>query len=176
MNAGGKTMKGQYFSFDAIVAAIMFILIFATIIAYWNSVRVSFDTQGGGDMMKTAVRISDQLMNPGYTSEDPLKQDENVVGFGMSWGDKRLDLGKIEDFQGVAGTGSVKGKFATNYEVYITMEIYSYGGDPKTLKFGNAPDDSTTTQIAHFTRDAPIIMDKKTGETAISRMDIYVYR
>lgn len=60
--------KGQYFSFDAIVASVIFILAITLLSGHWYSLRAQIDDRSDY-LYSEAFRISDTLLGPG----DPLR-------------------------------------------------------------------------------------------------------
>jgi hypothetical protein len=57
-------MKGQYFSFDAIVAAVIMVLAFTTLLTYWFGVQAVTASQTTS-LYPTALSVSDLLFTPG---------------------------------------------------------------------------------------------------------------
>ncbi len=54
-------MKGQYFSFDAVIAAVIFIMAFTTILAYWQAIK--YDLESKDDLLnKEALSISNSIL------------------------------------------------------------------------------------------------------------------
>ena len=58
-----QLMKGQYFSFDAIIASVVFVLTVLALMSYWNSVKAGMETYSD-ETTKEAIRISDLLLSP----------------------------------------------------------------------------------------------------------------
>ena len=63
-NRAQSTRKGQYFSFDAMVSVIIFVLAVSLLTSYWFGVRAIMDAQSD-DIAKDALRLSDSLIGPG---------------------------------------------------------------------------------------------------------------
>ncbi|VVB73930.1 Uncharacterised protein [uncultured archaeon] len=72
-------MKGQYFSFDAIIATVIMVIAFTTLVAYWYGVQSTIDARTGG-VYDDALRVADSLFSPG--------QPEN-------WGNTSVPVGGI---------------------------------------------------------------------------------
>ena len=57
-------MKGQYFSFDALVAAVIMILAFTSLLSYWYSTQYVIESHNS-DLRADAMRVADSLFSPG---------------------------------------------------------------------------------------------------------------
>lgn len=82
-------MKGQYFSFDAIIASVIFILALVALLSYWHSVRSYLDFQNDA-LSKDAIRVSNLLFAPAFPQSADCDKIERL-GFATSWDDKRLN-------------------------------------------------------------------------------------
>lgn len=60
-------MKGQYFSFDAIVATVIMVIAFTTLVAYWYGVQSTIDSRVNSQY-DDALRVADSLLSPGTTN------------------------------------------------------------------------------------------------------------
>ncbi len=49
-------MKGQYFSFDAIIASVIFVMALVALLSYWHSVKSYLDSQND-EISKEAIQI-----------------------------------------------------------------------------------------------------------------------
>jgi hypothetical protein len=84
-------MKGQYFSFDAIIASVIFVLALVALLSYWHSMRSFLDYQND-PMTKEAVRISNLFfIPPTYSGVGTDCEDIQSLGFAVNWTDKRID-------------------------------------------------------------------------------------
>ena len=77
-------MKGQYFSFDAIVGASIFILTLVAIMSYWYGVSSSIEQQQTG-LSKEAMRVSDMVFS----------SKEVPYGVLEGWDDRRINYTRI---------------------------------------------------------------------------------
>src|SRR3989338_6495002 len=73
MLMSSSKMKGQYFSFDAIVATVILVLAVTTLATYWFGVHSVVDAKSDY-LYSTALRTGDALLSPGVPSgwTDPL--------------------------------------------------------------------------------------------------------
>jgi hypothetical protein len=79
-------MKGQYFSFDAVIGASIFILTLVAIMSYWYGVSSSIEQQQSS-LAKEAMRVADIVYSPA---------EEVPYGITMGWDDKRINREKVE--------------------------------------------------------------------------------
>lgn len=68
--------KGQYFSFDAIIASVIFILLLVSLLSYWNAIRSNLGVEEI-ELYEEAIRISDVLYQE--LSENP-PEDVSLSG------------------------------------------------------------------------------------------------
>ena len=61
-NSLGK--KGQYFSFDAIIATVIVVIAMTSLLTYWFSVQSVVDAKSNY-MQSAAMNMADTLMSPG---------------------------------------------------------------------------------------------------------------
>ena len=81
-------MKGQYFSFDAIIGAVIFVLALVALLSYWHSVRSFLDYQND-PLTKEAIRISNNLFTP--PSPSIACGTMSRFGLAMSIDDRRIN-------------------------------------------------------------------------------------
>ena len=60
-------MKGQYFSFDAIIATVIMVIAFSTLVSYWYGVQSTIETRTDSQY-SDALRVADSLFSPGLPS------------------------------------------------------------------------------------------------------------
>ena len=73
-------MKGQYFSFDAIIATVIMVIAFITLVAYWLGAQSIIDSRAN-NTYADAIRVADSLFAPGSPS---------------NWGDSSVPLANIQ--------------------------------------------------------------------------------
>ncbi len=118
--------KGQYFSFDAIVASVIFILTFISFLSYWFSVKSALDSKDE-ELSREAARITDGMFTPAFFTDSSGK---NVV--------KRSTLLELP-----SGEAELKRTFNSPYSLFIVVttekgtEILRKGGDPENMKTAN---------------------------------------
>jgi hypothetical protein len=169
----GKSVRGQYFSFDAIIASIIFVLTLVSLLSYWHSVRVTIDNQHN-ELMKEAMRISEQLLSPGYPPDKECDK-MNEVGFAISTTDKRLNLTKIECVHGLAEQPELlKEKLGTIYDVAI--KIFTYDGKQIGERKTNIRTEEKNVINTAKIRRLVSIYDPSTDNETLAYMDVYVYQ
>ncbi len=62
--------RGQFFSFDVIAGAFIFLIAFFLLAFYWLNAQALFAQQESGDMQREAERVADQLMVGSRTGTD----------------------------------------------------------------------------------------------------------
>jgi hypothetical protein len=146
MNKIGKNKKGhkkgQFFSYDAIVAAILFGIVLSLIFVYWISMR-NFMGSEATEMFSLALSISDSLMKPGVPADwhvyynGDIKNIPKIQSVGLTDGySNKINLAKFSNFSNLTaydeGYQKLRENYGTyNYEFYVLLE---YGG--KTSEAG----------------------------------------
>jgi len=159
--------KGQYFSFDAIVASVIFVLTLIMLLSYWQSVRTYLDFQTN-DLNKEAVRISNLLFSP------PDSHDcGQITQFGMAlnFSDKRLDEKLLLDCQ-----GTIDPKQTLGAAYNVSIDVTDTYNSSRKYTFGVAPEDlpSDLKEVSKLRRIGTLAT--LTGEDHVAVIDIYVYR
>lgn len=151
-----KGRKGVYFSFDAIIASIIFILTVISLLSYWYSVRETVISEDSL-LMDEALRISNIMFIPA-----PADQ----FGFSVSYTDKSINFSKLEYYSSPAAgkdMDDLKQDVATPFNFYIIFEFYNSTSNPGILfkdpdvefALGEAPS-SDALSVAKITRVAPV--------------------
>ena len=118
-----RTRKGQFFSYDAIVAGLMFTVLLTVLYVYWSSLRATVFTQID-DMFRTAIGVSNLLLTTG----NPIDWSEsNVMQVGLTTriNSLELDTDKVGAFVTMAtgpGYESMRSKLGVApYMFYIQI-------------------------------------------------------
>ena len=159
-----KSLKGQYFSFDAMIGSIIFILAIVTLLSYWHSVDSALEFQTNS-IFRDAVRVSDLSFTPGDAGDCNA---QNRLGFTESWGSKKISLKKLQCAKTLTPE-QVKQKFAESYEISIDVNGEFYIGQDMGLL-----DTSKISNIAKFRRVATVV--DSDGKEQIYYFDYYAYR
>jgi len=164
-------MRGQYFSFDAIIASVIFILALVALLSYWHSVKSFLDFQDDA-LSRDAVRISNLLFTPPsfITASSSDCVDMEQLGFALGWDDRRVNSSVIECavaqdqtwFRKVLGASS-----GVLLEVqYVNEDTYrKIGGDIPT----------SAVNIVKIRRLATIV-NSTTGDTRLAYFDLSLYK
>lgn len=166
----GSTLRGQYFSFDAIIGSIIFILAIVMLLATWNSLRTSLDHQST-PLSLEALRIGDTLLAPGNPSAAQCV-DMETLGLAISWEDRRLNDTKLISCAELsqAGPEEFQQRLGSGYPVSVFMNgIHIFGEDIQAL-----PVDQLQ-EISHARRIASMYNSTRNTEEIVT-LDIYVYR
>ena len=161
-------MKGQYFSFDAIVGASIFILTLVAIFSYWYGVSNSIEQQQSV-LAKEAIRIADILYSP----------TEIPYGTTVNWSDRHLVWGKIENelcdehnAQAMLGSEYGVAIHFTNREGVSSESCWWYS----TSTYQDSVEGASyfaSNEIYHVRRVGSYLYDDETTE--LGYVDIYVY-
>lgn len=136
-------MKGQYFSFDAIIAAVIFVASISLLTTYWFGVRSVMDARSN-DMFAEALRVSDSLLTPGNPvdwnklSDSNIATDAEQIGFTSGYRDNILNKSKVDRLRSYVGPNYMTGKDLLHItdDYYITIINadgaigYKMGNDP----------------------------------------------
>jgi len=90
-------MKGQYFSFDAIIATVIMVLAFSSLVAYWYGAQAVVESRNYS-RLADANRIAESLLSPGSPSDwNELSYTYQIrqIGIATSFGNE-LDMGKVD--------------------------------------------------------------------------------
>lgn len=164
--------KGQYFSFDAIVASVIFVLTLIMLLSYWHSVRTFLDFQAA-DMNKEATRMSNLLFTPpdGDCNAGTLKR----LGFANSWTDKKMNYTLLYCVDKMK-EDALKANLSSPYNVSIVIN------DPlgKEYLLGDDPDnfDPTLQEVTKIRRIGTIadVPGANGPEDHMATVDLYLYR
>ncbi len=159
-------MKGQYFSFDAIIASVIFVLALVALLSYWHSVRSFLDYQAD-PLSKDAIRVSNLLFTPPAPSTDCATMDR--LGFARAWDDRRVETGLVA----CAASQSqdwLRSRLGTAYGTSISVTNLANG---TVTQIGGAIPDSAAN-VVKIRRLATII--NETGGTYLAAIDLSMYR
>ncbi len=146
--------KGQYFSFDAIVASIIFILTFISLVSYWFSVKSMLESKEN-ELEKQAIRISDFML----------------INLTISHEDKRIMNNTLQTLSSL-NYGQLKNRFNSPYNIFINITKQGKNNGMPIVVLGNAPPPKIR-DIAKVRR--VFILVNETYETPAT-LDIYLYK
>ena len=158
-------MKGQYFSFDAIIASLIFLMAIVSLISYWQSLRTSVGYQNS-EMVGEAFRISDTLMTQGYPP-DELCQDMEQAGLALESG--RISSRKVEEC-GALTEDELKDKTLSPYNITVNF----IKGADVFARLGPSISDEAEDIVR--VRRIVSIYNETSEEGFVASMDIYLYR
>jgi hypothetical protein len=168
------TRKGQYFSFDAIIAAVIFVLTLIMLLSYWYSVRSYLDFQAN-DLNKEATRLSNLLVLPASGDCNSLTR----LGLANSFSDKRMNISLLNCLNEKMSAAQVRSNLSSSYDVSIVVtdtyenEEYIFGPDPTKKSFTGKHKEVSKFRRVGTIADVPT----KTGlEDHMATIDLYIYR
>ncbi|VVB98031.1 Uncharacterised protein [uncultured archaeon] len=144
--------KGQYFSFDAIIASVIFILTFMALVSYWFSVKSSLESKDD-QISKEAARISDSMLTPAFFTD--------------SYKDRRVNASTLYALPN--SEDALKRLFNSPYNISLT--VTTSGGDQLLLR---GPDPATlrTSNTARIRR---IFLFYNSSYVGPAALDLYLY-
>lgn len=154
-------MRGQYFSFDAIIGGVIFILTAMALFSYWYGITSSFD-QRHEMLSKEAFRISEMLMAP----VEP--------GVAVGWRDPHFNYSLVaRESDGCDWDGqSPQNAFGSPYPVFVSFnEISSSGGIREICPWGDKGFQSDN--VYRFRRTLSYLHGD--GRTSLGFVDIFIY-
>lgn len=174
--ANSKTSKGQYFSFDAIIASVVFVLTVLALMSYWNSVKAGMETYSD-ETTKEAIRISDLLLSPpeplGITDCSGTNDNEvKRLGFAVSWENRQLSKQLLVSCQSITPE-NLRSLLGTPYNVSVF--INSSSGLFDAIQIGKPFEDTSQSKNVAKVRRIVAVRDDK-GEANPATIDILVYQ
>ncbi|MCX8202558.1 MAG: hypothetical protein N3G74_02005 [Candidatus Micrarchaeota archaeon] len=124
-------LKGQFFSYDAIVAGILFILLLTLLYNYWNSLRTTVSVRID-DASRIALSVSSMLLTPGYPL-DWNATNFNQIGLAEHHNTIRISEAKVSNLSILSYTSyqTVKERLGIGpYEFFITIADVAIGSAP----------------------------------------------
>jgi len=167
--------KGQYFSFDAIIASVIFMIAVVMLLSYWHSVKTFLEYQSG-DMSREAMRIAAMLLSPPSPSYALGNNCGSMQSIGLvnSFVDKTINESTLECLQSQqqANSNFLKSKFATPYNVAIS--VTKAGSSKASYTIGTIDTSKPSSEIVKIRRIATLVDDA--GNTSIATIDVYLYK
>jgi hypothetical protein len=161
-------MKGQYFSFDAIIASVIFVLALVALLSYWHSVR-SFLEYQNDPLSKEAIRVSNLLFVPASPSSDCA----SMTGFGLavSYEDRRANSSIIKCINATKDEAWLRAALGTPYNVSIKVTKISDGSS--MYLGGDVP--SGPTNVVRIRR-LSTVYNVTDGTTYLASFDLSMFR
>ena len=150
-------MKGQYFSFDAIIATVIMVLAFSSLVAYWYGAQTVVESRTYS-RLADADRVAESLLSPGSPSNwaDGLHGMDSVRQLGIATGfNNELNESKIGSLQYIAAhyygdTGNLL-RAGGNYYILIerTNTDTSTGESQLVGEIGRSPVNAEYVAVAN---------------------------
>ena len=153
-------MKGQYFSFDAIVAAIIVVLAFSMFASYWFSMQQITESRMF-DLRQEAMRVAESMVSPGSPQNWASAGLPNVRQIGLTQNfTNAINKSKADVLFGWSNPGQVDSvrrilqlPSSVNYTVIIVQSDQTGSGYSKMI--GNLPPVSAN-EVASAYRGATV--------------------
>lgn len=176
-------MKGQYFSFDAIIASVIMVVAITSLTAYWFGVQSVVESKSS-PMYADALRVAESLVSPGspenwtlYAGTQAGLSQIRQIGLTKSYGGE-LDLAKITTLQNLSLTGNYvqAGRIMrVPGEYYIVIEQTDNPTSGKHFEIGTSSFTVNSTEVAIAHRGA-VLKDENTGIMLPMRITVYLWR
>ncbi|MEW5996234.1 MAG: hypothetical protein AB1657_01420 [Candidatus Micrarchaeota archaeon] len=151
-------LKGQYFSFDAIIGGVIFILTAMALFSYWYGITSAFD-QRHELLAKEAFRVSEILFTP------------LSPGVAVDWKDAHINSSRL--VPACSGNADPRQAFGSGYPVTIYFqEVGRDGGISEICRWGGE-DYLRSGNVYRFRRAASYADEEQ--ETSLGYVDIFVY-
>jgi hypothetical protein len=148
------TMKGQYFSFDAVIATVIMVLAFSSLVAYWHGAQAVIDERSFS-RLSDANRVAEMLLSPGSPNGWQTETDlNNIRQIGIAKGfANELDSAKVARLQYLAGTSPTYEQsgnlMRTSGDYYILIERVDLPSPPPIIaQIGKYPIPANSTYVA----------------------------
>lgn len=161
-------MKGQYFSFDAIIGASIFILTLVAVMSYWYGVNSSIEQQQSS-LSREAIRVSEMLYSP----------QALPYGATVGWDDTHLNWSRIyEDFCWNADASEVLGS-----EYGVAIHFSTVSGAHECWWYSTPKDSGATgsnyiiaSEIFRMRRVGSYFIGGEVGGyTELGYVDVHIY-
>jgi len=159
-------MRGQYFSFDAIIGSVIFILALVALLSYWYSVRSFLDFQND-PLSKDAIAVSNLLFTP--PSPDSSCGTMEKLGFAKNWNDRRVDA-SILACAGSKDQQWLKSSLGTQFN--LSINVTNKANDSSFLIGGDVP--ASALNVVKIRRLATVL--ESDGHTYLASIDLSMYR
>ena len=145
-------MKGQYFSFDAIIATVIMVLAMASLVGYWFGTQAVVESRTNS-LYADSLRVADSLLSPGVPanwSGEPSLGTVYQIGLTNGIGNQlnRSKIIKLRDYaeqtSNYTGVGKIM-RAAANYYIVIEQTDMKTGGESYSI--GN-PVASNASEVA----------------------------
>jgi len=133
MKIYNKHYKGQFFSYDAVVAGVLFAVLLSILFVYWTSLRSLLFTQID-DMFRVAIQVSNDLLTPGNPT-DWTTVNVRQIGITTGFNSMRIDSAKLANLKTLSDTDyeGMRSKLGLGpYQFRITIENVAIGAIPQS--------------------------------------------
>ncbi len=136
-----SSLKGQTWSYDLVIAVVVFMLTLAFLIFFWWSVSTTIGMPRGEKLSEDASAMADVLLSPGNpadwngtvdTSNSTFWANISLLGIGEGFGSPKISQDKAEKILAMNGTNytELKGRFISPYNFYVEMKEFYNCSDP----------------------------------------------
>ncbi|NYZ73918.1 hypothetical protein H0O00_02135 [Candidatus Micrarchaeota archaeon] len=170
-------MKGQYFSFDAIIASVIFILALVALLSYWHSVKSFLDYQDD-PLSRDAVRLSNLLFTPPTPEAwSCTETGMEKLGFAISWDDRRVNSSilKCAETQAAASQTWLREKLGADANTGVFLKVTNLNDGTITPIGEDVPPSPAPANVVNIRRLATVV-NSTTGETTLASFELTLYK
>ena len=157
-------MKGQYFSFDAIIATVIMVLAFSSLVAYWYGAQSVMESRTYS-RLADADRIAESLMSPGspsgWANGSYSMGDVRQLGIATGFGNE-LDARKVAALEYIASpsqyyqdTGNLL-RAGGDYFILIERADLPMSGFAPVAEIGSHPIPASANYVVVANRGATL--------------------
>ena len=176
-------MKGQYFSFDAVVATLIMVVAITSLVAYWFGVQSVVESRNN-PMYADSLRMAESLLSPGspsnwtayVTGNSADLESIRQIGLTKNFSNE-LDRDKIDRLRALSYDSSNYSKVGNimraTGDYYIKIERTDDINGEK-FEIGVNPALFNATEVAIANRGA--VIDDGSGKMVPMRLRLYLWR
>lgn len=171
-------MKGQYFSFDAIVATVIMVIAMTSLSSYWFGTQAVVDSRTN-PLHADAMRMADSLVSPGVPADWDSLPVEQVQQFGLTDGFTNVvNTTRAARFMSIANDHSAGGYNKTgkimraSADYYVSIETTD--GSAIGPFAGGKPDTSSASEVVVAHRG--VVLQEPGGARHPARLRVILSR
>jgi len=171
-------LKGQYFSFDAIIATVIMVIAITSLVGYWFGTQLVMESRSN-PMYSDSLRIAESLLSPGvpsnWTDESSLA---NVRQFGLTDGyTNQLNwtkLHRLETWANISNSNYASaGRIMRATGQYCILLEYTENNH-LVSQMGNCDYDSQGKEVVVAHRGA--VINNPGGKPSPVRLRVFLWR
>lgn len=181
-NSPATSAKGQYFSFDAIVATVIVIIAVSSLLGYWFSAQSIIESRAN-PMYADALRVAETLMSPGVPADWQNGDPNDIRQLGLTTGRgnelRETKIARLKAFADPYGDYAKMGRLlgTGGFNYYITVnqsDVQSEGYGEEIGNSSYAAAGNVEVVVAH--RGGTIVDPLEPTKRIPVKITVYLYR